>query len=83
MKYDIEKLKDGNTIEYFTLLLQNKYKILQDKHTEDNTVKCSWTGIKIMIKIVCEEGIGLEKWKNKRWISEKKTLKNTEKTKSP
>lgn len=28
-----------------------------------------------MIKIVCEEGIGLEKWKNKRWISEKKNLK--------
>lgn len=61
MKYDIEKLKDGNTIEYFTLLLQNKYKILQDKHTEDNTVKCSWTGIKIMIKIVCELA-----WKNGR-----------------
>lgn len=28
MKYDVERLKDGNTIESFKLLLQNKYQIL-------------------------------------------------------
>lgn len=41
MKYDVEKLKDGNTIESFKLLLQTKYQILQDHHTEDYTVESS------------------------------------------
>lgn len=45
MIYDVEKLKYGNTIESFKLLLQKKYQILQDQHTEDNTVESSWTSI--------------------------------------
>lgn len=35
MKHDVEKLKYRYTKESFKLLLQNKYQILQDHHTED------------------------------------------------
>eukprot|EP00105_Crassostrea_gigas_P028093 XP_011449635.1 PREDICTED: uncharacterized protein LOC105343838 [Crassostrea gigas] len=76
MKYDVERLKDCNTIESFKLLLQNKYQILQDHHTEDYTVESSWINIKELINTVCEEGIGKKK-KNKPWISQK-TLEKIE-----
>lgn len=63
-------MKDPKTTEEFSLVLKNKFKILQElDEEEDNSVLNRWQKAKEALRSTCQEVFGPKKKQQKEWMT--------------
>jgi hypothetical protein len=70
VKYNISLLKDPKTKEQFNLVLENRFKVLQEliEEEEDNVFN-RWQKVKETLRSSCQEVVGTKKHQQKEWIT--------------
>ena len=68
-KFNVNSLKDRQTHTSYTLVLKNKFQVLQELISEDTDVHSLWQQTRDAIKTTCNEVLGPRKRHHKDWIS--------------
>ena len=69
-KEDVDFLTDLKTAETFSVVLSNRYQVLQELHDDDEgaDINSQWKDIKEAVNYACEEVVGRRKPHQKEWL---------------